>query len=134
KPRATSHTLQSIALQASIERAPAETERLRRLAHVAVEAHHRLLDEKAFDILEAHVFDARRSVAVDAQTELAETDRRSLRHQDAALDGVIELADVARPGMIEQRLQRGRLEASEVLPVPLCVLPQEMRGERWNVL
>ena len=33
------------------------------------------------------------------------------RHQHGALDGVVELAHVARPGMGEQRLQRLRLEA-----------------------
>ena len=60
--------------------------------------------------------------------ELAEADRRALRHQHAALDGVIELADVARPRMIEQRLQRRRLEAGDVLAVALRVL---RAGSAW---
>ncbi len=46
---------------------------------------------------------------------------------------MIQLADVARPWVIEQRLQRGRLEAGEVLPIPLRVLPQEMRRQRRDV-
>ena len=66
--------------------------------------------------------------------ELAEADRRALRHQHAALDRVIELADVARPRMLEQRLQRRRFEAADVLAVALRVLPQEVRRERGNVL
>src|ERR1051326_263596 len=94
--------LEAVALQASVERAAAETERLRRLRHVAVEARHRLLDQEPFDILEAHVLDARGGVAIDAEPELADPDRGALRHQHAALDRVIELADVARPRVIEQ--------------------------------
>ena len=58
----------------------------------------------------------------------------ALRHQHAALDRVIELADVARPRVIEQRLQRRRLEAAEVLPIALRVLPQEVRRQRRDVL
>jgi len=47
---------------------------------------------------------------------------------------VIELADVAGPRMIEQRLQRRRLETGDVLPVSLRVLAQEVGGQRRNVL
>ena len=95
-----------VPLKTPIERAAAEAKRFGRLAHVAVEARHRLLDEEPFHFFEAHVFDARRLIAVDSQAELPEPDDRSLRHQHATLDGMIELADVARPGMVEQRLKK----------------------------
>ena len=40
-------------------------------------------------------------------------------HQHRALDGVLELADIARPGVVEQRLQRRRVEAGDRLAVAL---------------
>src|SRR5689334_21295030 len=66
---------EAIPLKAPVQCAAAETERLGGLAHVAVEASHRLLDQEALDFLEAHVLDARRLIAVDAQPQLAETNR-----------------------------------------------------------
>src|SRR5207249_3142235 len=133
-PNSKFQILEAVALKPSVQSATAKTQRLGGLADVAVESRHRLLDEEAFDVLEAHLFDARCRVAVDAQAQLAEPNRRRLRHQDAALGRVIQLADVARPRMIEQRLQRPRLEAGDVLPVPLRVLPEEVVGERGDVL
>src|SRR6185503_20622678 len=91
--------LQPVALETSIQRAAAEAERLGRLADVARKPRHRLLDEKAFDFLEAHVLDPRRGVAIEPQPQLAEPDRAAGGHQHAALDRVIELANVAGPGM-----------------------------------
>src|ERR1051326_8931893 len=44
--------LEAVALEPAIERAAAETERLRRLTAVAGEPRHRLLDQKPFDFLE----------------------------------------------------------------------------------
>src|SRR5437016_2149164 len=114
--------LESVPLQTAIERAAAQPQGLGRLADVAVEARHRLLDQESLDVLEAHLLDARRRILVQAQAEVARTDRRRLRHQHAALDRVIELADVARPRMIEQRLQRLRLEPGDVLAIALRVL------------
>src|SRR5437660_12812693 len=72
-------SLQPVPLQPSVERAAAQAERLGRLADVAVEARHRLLDQEPFDFLEAHVFHARAGVAVDAQPELAAPNHRALR-------------------------------------------------------
>ena len=60
--------------KAPIKRAAAEAERLGRLAYVAVEARHRLLDQEALDVLEAHFLEARRRVAAYAQSELAQAD------------------------------------------------------------
>src|SRR5205807_9373495 len=47
---------------------------------------------------------------------------------------VVELADVARPWMIEERLKRRRLETCDVLAIALCMLAQEVMRERRNVL
>ena len=64
---------------------------------------------------------------------LPRTDR-ALGHQDGAFDRVIELADVARPAVIEQGLHRALIEAGELLAVVPRVMLQEVRGERRNIL
>src|SRR6266849_69035 len=125
---------QPVSLQPAVQGAAAETQGFGRLADVAIEARHRLLDEEAFDFLEAHVLDSRALIAIDAEPELAEPDDRALRHQHAAFNGVIELADVARPRVVEQRLHCRRLEPRDVLAIALRVLFEEMSSERRNVL
>src|SRR5262249_51843858 len=123
-----------VPLQATIESAAAEPERFRGLADIPREARHGLLDEESFDLFEAHVLDARRRIAIDPQAELTQANGRSARHQHAALDRVIQLADVPRPGVIDERLQRRLFEPREVLAIALRMLPQEMYRERGNVL
>ena len=49
-----------------------------------------------------------------------------LRHQHGPLDGVIDLAHVTGPTVIEQDLHRRRIETRHVLAVALRVQPQEM--------
>src|SRR5712691_7319194 len=117
---------EAVPLQPPVQRAAAEAQRFRGLAHVAVGPRHRLLDQESFDLLEAHVLHPRSRIAVDAEPQLAESDRRALRHQDAAFHGVVELADISRPRVIEQRLKRRLLEAADVLAVALRVLPEKM--------
>src|SRR5262245_66528723 len=95
----TPQSLKPVALEAAVERAPAQPERLCRLADVAGESRHGLLDQEALHLFEAHVLDARGRVALDPQAELRQPDARSGGHEDAAFHGVIELADVAGPGM-----------------------------------
>jgi len=45
-------------------------------------------------------------VGQSPQAQLAETDGGPLRHQDAALHGMVELADVAGPRVIEQTIRQ----------------------------
>src|SRR4029453_10262578 len=64
-------SLQPESLKPPVERAAAETEALGRVGAVAVVPGQGLLDEEAFDFLEAHVLDASRRVACGAQAEVA---------------------------------------------------------------
>src|SRR5688572_23432241 len=50
-------SLQAVALQPPVEGTAAEAERLGGLADVAVVARHRLLDQEALDVLQAHVLE-----------------------------------------------------------------------------
>ena len=124
--------LELVALQAAIERAARQAERARGLADVAV-ARHRLLDQERFDVFEAHVLEARAAGAFGAQAEVARADGVALRHQHGAFDRVIELADVARPAVIEQHLHRRRIEAGQRLAIALRVQPQEVPRQQRDV-
>src|SRR5436190_245930 len=88
----TRRHLQAVALQTSVESATAQAERLGGLADVAVVAGHRLFDQEALDVLEAHVLETAAALAGRAQAEVGRLHLWTLRHQDGAFDGVIELA------------------------------------------
>ena len=52
----------------------------------------------------------------------------------AYVDRVIELSDIARPGMLDKRLNCGLIESCEVLSVARDVLPQKMVSQRRYVI
>src|ERR687884_623889 len=104
--------------QSAVERAAAQAQRLRGLADVALEARERLLDEEPLDLLERHLLEPRRprgAARGAAQREVGRAHLVAVREEHRALDRVVELADVARPEVVEQRLHRARVEAGELL-------------------
>ena len=68
------------------------------------------------------------------QSEIHRGDVPALGHQDRALDGVAELADVAGPEMRLERLPRRPIEAFERPPVSFAETREVMLGEREDVL
>src|SRR5512143_418574 len=93
-------------LEATVEGAPRQAEGPRRLGGVAAGAPQRLLAEVALGLLEGHLLDARADLAARAEHEVAGGDLGAVREDEGALDDVLELADVARPGVADERLQR----------------------------
>ena len=55
-------------------------------------------------------------------------------HDGEALDDVHELADVARPGIVEERLSASRVHRLPLLPVFGREVLQEVFDEQGNVL
>ena len=47
------------------------------------------------------------------QSRDRQPDRVALRHQNGALDGMVQLTDVARPGVLNKRPDRGLIEAGQ---------------------
>ncbi len=103
------------------------------MADVAAVARQSLLDEKRLHLFDAHVFEARAAFTRGAQREVCRLDLGILRHEHSALHHVIQLADVALPGIVEQQLQRGVIEAADPLPVALRMRRQEMRRQQRNI-
>src|SRR5205085_6634761 len=72
--------LESILLESPIKRAPAQPQRFRGLARVAVETGKRLLDQKRFHFLEAHVLEPRRVVSSTRSAKIVRLHLLALRH------------------------------------------------------
>src|SRR5436309_13727405 len=110
-PRIPGAMLHRVPLHPAIQGAAAQPQRLGRLAHVAFVARQRLADQERLDLFQRHVVDPWRAVAPGAQREVRGADATAGRHEDGALDGVIELADVARPWVRDQLAHRSLVEA-----------------------
>src|SRR5271156_6290772 len=94
-----------------VECAAAEAQRLRRLTHIAVAASQRLADEDTLNRLQAHLLEAGGRYPRRTQAKIGQGNPRGGRHQNRALDGVVEFADVSGPGITQHRLQRRRIES-----------------------
>src|SRR6185437_11099302 len=119
----------------AVERAPAQSQRFGRLAHVSVVAGERLLDENALCFLERQLLvSRRRALRARTQREVGSANGVTLGQEHGALDRMVELADVAGPRMIKQRLHRRRVEAAERFLIARGVSLEEVDGEGRDVL
>src|SRR6476646_2424555 len=103
--------------QPAIERAAADSERLRAVAHVPIVSRAGLLNPHALGLLERDLLRALPGAGDRTQGEIDRANLLYLREQPCALDDVVELADVPGPRMLEQRLHRVVVERRERLPV-----------------
>jgi len=61
-----------------------------------------------------HLLEARGCLA-GQEAQVRDADHLARRHEHTAFDRVVELADVARPGVVPERLHRGVVEAGDRL-------------------
>ena len=87
----------------------------------------------ALHFFQTHVFDARRRLAANAQTQVRSLHRVALRHQHRAFDSVVQFADIARPPVFLKDPRRRRLDPADTFAIPLRVLAEEIRGQRRDV-
>src|SRR5690242_17374794 len=119
----------------AVQRAAAQAEGFRGLTHVPLVARECLLDEESLHLVEREILESRRiRRARRAETQVAGAHELALREEDGALHRVIELADVPRPRMIEERLHRAEVEAGERLAIAIGVPAQEVHRELRDVL
>src|SRR6266404_8393820 len=93
------------------------------------------LNQIPLDFIEAHFLQlcgAARDLR--AQTQISGAHRWSGRHQHPALDGMIQLANVSRPGVFVKGLHRGGVKASNVFSVPVRVALEKMVRQKIDVL
>src|SRR6267378_4659831 len=95
----------------------------------------RALNQITLDFIETHFLQLRGAAGrLCAQAQISGSHRRSGRHQHAAFDGVIELADVSWPGMLVKGSDRGGVKAGNVFAVPVRVALEKMVRQQIDVL
>src|SRR6185437_16812544 len=112
---------EAIAGDAPVERAPRQSERLGGAAHVPFVARECFLNEHFLNVLERQVLEPRRGRRPAAQAKVADAHLFALGQQHGALHGVVQLADVPRPRVGKQRLDRAVVEAGERFAIALGV-------------
>src|SRR5688572_15564693 len=125
--------LQPQLLEPPVHGAAREPERLRRRLYAAAIAPDRAPDQRALGVLEAHFLERRRPGFRRGEPEVRHADLVTGREQEAALDDAVELADVARPGVVLQCGQRQRVETPDRAPV-LRRLAPELRVREFEDL
>src|ERR1700723_674113 len=117
----SSHALNGILFHPPVERPAAEAEGLCRLAHVAVAAREGFADEDTLHRLKTHLFESLGGDARGREAEVGDFDDVLAGHEDRALDGVVELTHIARPGVVQHELQRRGVDALYLLAIALGV-------------
>src|SRR5262249_37603509 len=118
----------------SIQRTSRQSKRLSGAADVAFVATQRFLDEQTLHFFEREIFEAGGAGAGAAEGQVVGADVLALREQPRALHGVIELADVPGPRVLEEMLHGAGVESRQRLAIARRVAAEEVHRERRNVL
>src|SRR4051812_22441817 len=118
-------------LEAPVEGATAESQRLRGMTDVAAVAVERLLNQQLFYFVERHVVEGGGRLRFEA--EVHRMDMSTARQQRGTLDGVVQLPDITGPGMALECGNGVGLEPDDRLPITLGVAHEEMMGQRQDV-
>jgi hypothetical protein len=123
----------------AVQRRPIQPQNLRRLLFVPVRTHQRLDDRDLLDLGKRALrwnreLLHRRHVIPDRLGQVPRLDVAGLAHEHGALDGVLELAHVARPAVANQQVIGGRRDRPHAAPVALVELGQEVVAEQRHVL
>ena len=92
--------LETILLQATVERTSAQPERFCCPARIAIISGQRFLDEERLHFFKAHLLEIARLTIAICQTEIGRTNLSILRHKHGALDDMIELSNISWKAML----------------------------------
>ncbi len=98
-------TTQTVFFHAAIQPAPAQPQVLGGLLDVSVVPVEGLRDEQCLDLVERHPVEASVVRASWPQPQVFGAHHVVPRHEDRPFHRVVQLADVARPGVIEKPLE-----------------------------
>src|SRR6266480_2308669 len=105
------------------------------LADVAFVAGESTLDEIPLHFVEAHLLQlGRPAKSLRAQAEVCRANGRAGREEHAAFHRVIELPNIAWPGMFMKSLHGGRVETGNVFAIALRVTVDKMVRKEIDVL
>ena len=123
-----------MALEATVQGAPTQSEGIRGPTDVAVVAHERLFDQDPLGFIEGELAEVDSGIVPRSEREVAHVDHASPSHENGPLDCMLQLTHVSRPRVSEERLGRLIREAQELLPVVRCLTSEKVKGEGGDVL
>src|SRR5579862_595014 len=94
--------LEPILLHPPVECSATQPQSFRRLTHIALKTLQSFSDQNRFHRFQAEVFKILALWPQQVEPEVATLDFFASAHQDSALDRVIQLAYVSRPGILHQ--------------------------------
>jgi len=129
-------------LESAVDRPGGDAEELRTEAFVPPDVRQGGVDDPPFDLLErrSHHEGERSPVSRDAPAaahlgrQIVDLDRGSARKHHGALDGVLELAHVARPLVAAQRLRGGARKSRQVAVVARGISLKEVLGQERDIV
>src|SRR5258708_39082396 len=122
-------------LQPAVHGAAAQSQGLGCLADVSFVTRESALNQVALHFVEAHLLQLRRSTSsLCTQAEVCRADGWAGRKEYATFHGVVQFADVARPGMFMKRLDSRRVESGNIFTVALRVAVEKMVRKEINIL
>ena len=74
-----------------------------------------------------------RGGTLQGQAEVGGLNLLSAGHQDGTLHGVFQFADVAWPGILNERLHGCRFDAAHLTAVAGRILGEKMQGQHWDI-
>src|SRR5206468_13068145 len=96
----TPQFLETILLQATVERTSAQPERFCRLTRVAIISGQRFIDKERLHFFKTHLFEIARFTTAIRQAQIGRANLLILRHEHCAFDDMIELSNISREGMV----------------------------------
>src|SRR5580698_8065592 len=104
------------------------------MADIAAGTSQCLADENALYGFETQFVEALTGRANLAQAEVGVLYTRTTSHEDSTLNRVIEFPHIARPAVLEHRLQRAGLKTGRSLAVAGGITSEEVSSENRDIL
>ncbi len=109
--------LEPILFHAPVQGAAAQAESFGRLAYIALKALQRFANQNSLNRLQAQFLEVLRCSTLGGQSKIGGLDLLAAAHQDGPFKGVLQFTNVARPGVMQQRLQCGGINAVKLPPI-----------------
>ena len=103
--------LEPIFFHSPVQGATAQAESFCRLAHVTLKALQRFANKNTFYRLQTQFLEVLCLRALNSKAKISRMNLAGASHEDSPLQRVLQLAYIARPGILDQSLQGGRIKA-----------------------
>src|ERR1700760_387276 len=103
------------------------------MAHVATGAREGLANEDAFHSFQTKLIEALGGSPNLAEAQIGTLHSWSAGHENGALDGVVQLADISRPAVLQQGFERRRLKPGNGFSIARGVARQKVAGKQGNI-